>query len=186
MGAVLGSLHFFWYSSRRSILLPTKILGADGTHSSSYGNHYIEHTDTFFLAFKKEGGSMTEKHIIKTSQWGYARGLNRLYYYCPAVSLAVKHNSTTGLGLLFCCRFWEWWRNCRIRLARSRSGICSRCSWVLGHGLPHQDARFAHAAVTYDHQLYGDWLLWHCLPIYYTPKHISPIPIHPFICIKSQ
>ena len=42
---------------------------------------------TFFFALRKEGGSMTEKHIKKTSQWGYARGLSLLYYSCPAVSL---------------------------------------------------------------------------------------------------
>ena len=42
---------------------------------------------TFFLAFKKDGGSITEKQIKKTSQWGYANGRSRLYYYCPAVSL---------------------------------------------------------------------------------------------------
>jgi len=30
---------------------------------------------------------MTENAIIKTSQLGYASGLNLLYSYCPAVSL---------------------------------------------------------------------------------------------------
>lgn len=42
---------------------------------------------TFFLALRKEGGSMTEKQMMKTSQWGYARGRSRLYYSWPAVSL---------------------------------------------------------------------------------------------------
>jgi hypothetical protein len=32
---------------------------------------------------------MTEKHMRNTSQCGYANGLNRLYYYCPAVSLNI-------------------------------------------------------------------------------------------------
>jgi hypothetical protein len=46
--------------------------------------------DTFFFAFKKVGGSMTEKQMRKTSQWGYAKGRNRLYYYWPAVSLKLN------------------------------------------------------------------------------------------------
>lgn len=40
IGAVFGSLFVFSASSLRSILFPTKILGALGTHSSSSGNHW--------------------------------------------------------------------------------------------------------------------------------------------------
>lgn len=41
---------------------------------------------TFLRAFTKEEGSMTEKMMRKTSQFGYANGRSLLYYYWPAVS----------------------------------------------------------------------------------------------------
>ena len=39
MGAFLGSFIFYWYSSLKSILLPTKILMDSGETCYSYANH---------------------------------------------------------------------------------------------------------------------------------------------------
>jgi hypothetical protein len=59
-----------WYSSLKSTLFPTKILGTFPTFSVNYGYHFISQNNTFCRALTNEEGSTTEKTIRKTSQCG--------------------------------------------------------------------------------------------------------------------
>jgi len=67
IGADLGSFAFLLADYLRSILLPTKILTAEGTTVCISGYHCIEEELTFLRALVKDEGSTTEKAMRKTS-----------------------------------------------------------------------------------------------------------------------
>jgi len=75
--------------------LPTTTINALGTAYFTYGIHFINTKYTFLSALSSVDFSTTENVIKKISVLGYASGLNRVYYYCPAVSLNkcyIYHN----------------------------------------------------------------------------------------------
>lgn len=53
IGALFGSLLFFYAYSLKSILFPTKIFGALGTQSSSSGNHFLQNIIYLFLCVQE-------------------------------------------------------------------------------------------------------------------------------------
>ena len=84
IGAFLGSLALFSASSLRSILFPTKIFGALGTHSSNSGNHCIRVDVPFSLHSR-----MMEDQQLKM-RWGIHRNEDMLrvaVYYIILVLL---------------------------------------------------------------------------------------------------
>eukprot|EP01136_Pigoraptor_vietnamica_P037304 Opistho-1_new@105096 len=72
MGASFFSLSFSIasLSSRRSSLVPTRMMGVWGQWWLTSGCH-------FALTFSKEAGEMSEKQIRNTSVWGYESGRRR-------------------------------------------------------------------------------------------------------------
>lgn len=105
MGAFLGSFSFSRYSSRKSILFPTKIFIESLDTCYNSGSHFLR-------AFTKESGSITEKMIRKTSQWVYARTLSLLYSSCPAVSLNKQFNTIIP-NWQVCYPLWRKLNSCR-------------------------------------------------------------------------
>eukprot|EP01137_Pigoraptor_chileana_P030683 Opistho-2@17519 len=72
MGASFFSRSFSMasLSSRRSSLVPTRMIGVLGQWWLTSGYH-------FALTFSNDAGEMSEKQMRKTSVWGYDRGRRR-------------------------------------------------------------------------------------------------------------
>lgn len=165
IGAFLGSEVYFWYFYLKSILLPTKILTAEGTIYWISGYHWkIEIKKYFFSCIDKRSGIDDRKSDNEDITAGVGERPQTIVLFLPGSVPKLGVDVTKVLDWRFDRRLEEWLQGCRRLWANILWGICFQCSWI-NKQVPDQDTSFSDSSVTDNHELNSDWFLhyWYVL-----------------------
>lgn len=139
MGASLGSFFITAYSSLKSILFPTKILGTLPTFSCSSGYHLVWAEVLFCVHWRRKKARWLRR------RWGRHRNWDRQVGVDDCTLLGLQYPTVPSWSSAH--PPWPWLHSYRTRLAHTQWGTCLECSCIY-LDVPYKKASFSDWAIT--------------------------------------